>query len=259
MVKLNATGNVEWQKTLGGSDYFDLAHSIQQTSDGGYIVAGESSSNDGDVTGNHGLRDFWIIKLNTTGDIEWQKCFGGSNDDEARSIQQTTDGGYIVAGNSLSDDGDVTENHGGRDFWVVKLDSTGNIEWQKSYGGSNDDGAHFIRQTEDGGYIIAGNSESNDGDVTGNHGEGDFWIVKLVGDGTPIGDMIEKPDFAVFPNPTLDILTIMGFDFENQLTIINATGQIVLKKSIKGNEETLDVSGLPAGVYFINGVKFIKK
>ncbi|MDR2522627.1 MAG: hypothetical protein LBC93_02845, partial [Synergistaceae bacterium] len=115
---------VEWQKCLGGSDW-DEVNSIQQTSDGGYIVAGYTYSNDGDVAGNHGLGDAWVVKLNTSGDILWQKCLGGSCRDEANSIQQTSDGGYIVAGCTGSNDSDVAENHGYIDAWVVKLDPGG--------------------------------------------------------------------------------------------------------------------------------------
>jgi hypothetical protein len=178
IVKIDAFGILQWQKSLGGS-VEDYANSIQQTSDGGYIVAGQSNSNDGDVTGNHGEPDYWIVKLDPNGIIQWQKSLGGSSWDQASAIQQTTDGGYLVTGSSSSNDGDVTGNHGDGDLWVVKLDLNGNIEWQKSYGGSGGEGAHSIQETSDGGYIVAGYSNSNDGDVSGNHGDGDLWVVKL--------------------------------------------------------------------------------
>ncbi|MEO9004853.1 MAG: T9SS type A sorting domain-containing protein [Ginsengibacter sp.] len=185
IVKLNSTGNIEWQKSLGGSDY-DYAFSIKQTTDGAYIVAGSSSSNDGDVSGSHGRDECWIVKLNSTGSIIWQKSLGGSNSETSYAIQQTTDGGYVIAGESYSNDGDVTGNHGSNDYWVVKLNSTGNIEWQKSLGGSSDDAAYAIQQTTDGGYIVAGFSLSNDGDVDGNHRIADYWVVKLESSALPI-------------------------------------------------------------------------
>lgn len=178
IVKINATGVIEWQKSIGGS-LDEAANAIQQTLDGGYIIAGYSNSNDGDVTGNHGGRDFWIVKMNTAGTIEWQKSLGGSLDDTANDIQQTSDGGYIVAGESSSNDGDVTGNKGIQDFWIVKLGSNGILEWQKSLGGSSRDTAETIQQTSDGGYIVAGSTFSNNGDVTGNHGAIDNWVVKL--------------------------------------------------------------------------------
>ncbi|KKH97277.1 hypothetical protein EO95_16555 [Methanosarcina sp. 1.H.T.1A.1] len=178
VVKLDPKGNIDWQKCLGGSGY-DFAYSIQQTSDGGYIVAGHSDSKDGDVTENHGKDDYWVVKLDTKGNIDWQKCLGGSGYDFAYSIQQTSDGGYIVAGHSDSKDGDVAGNHGINDYWVVKLDTKGNIDWQKGLGGSISDCAYSVQQTSDGGYIVAGMSDSNDGDVNENHGSSDCWVVKL--------------------------------------------------------------------------------
>ena len=128
-------------KILRGSS-LDVAFSIQQTSDGGYIAAGYSYSNDGDVSGNHGESDYWVVKLDHIGNIQWEKSLGGSGYEGANSIQQTTDGGYILAGWSDSNDGDISGNHGSIDYWVVKLDDTGTIEWQKSIGGSAEDRAY---------------------------------------------------------------------------------------------------------------------
>src|ERR1043165_2894910 len=177
ILKLDSLGNLLWQKCLGG-EKDDKAFSIQQTADSGYIVAGYSFSSDGNVTGNHGSKDYWVVKLDTGGNVMWQKSLGGSSNDFANYIQQTTDGGYIVAGFSTSNDGDVTGNHGGEDYWIVKLDTLGNIMWQKSLGGSSDEEATFVQQIVSG-YIVAGYSKSLEGDVTGNHGHNDYWIVKL--------------------------------------------------------------------------------
>ena len=106
----------------------------------------------------------------------WQKCLGGTGNDAANAVQQTADGGYIVAGSTASTDGDVTGSHGGYgdsafDVWVVKLNATGGLVWQKCLGGSDRDGANAVQQTADGGYIVAGITVSTDGDVTGNHGD----------------------------------------------------------------------------------------
>ncbi|MBX7139967.1 MAG: T9SS type A sorting domain-containing protein [Chitinophagales bacterium] len=185
IVKLDGAGAIEWQQTMGGTDY-DCVQSILQSADGGYIVAGYSQSNDSDVSGNHGDNDYWIVKLDGTGAIEWQKSLGGMFDDRAQSVQQTADGGYIVAGHSQSNDGDVSGHHGNSsydDYWIVKLDGAGAIEWQKSLGGIYSDVAQSIKLTADSGYIVAGTSYSNDGDVSGNHGYSDYWIVKLDGTG----------------------------------------------------------------------------
>ena len=159
-----------------GSSTDDQGYDIRQTPDGGFIVTGYSSSNDGDVSGNHGGEDVWVVKLNNTGTIQWQKSFGGSENDEGYSVQLTTDGGYIICGQSASNNGDVTGNHGNSDVWVVKLNSAGSIQWQKSFGGSGED-AGLIWQTTDGGYIVVGYTSSNDGDITGNHGGDDAWVI----------------------------------------------------------------------------------
>ncbi|MCU4189035.1 T9SS type A sorting domain-containing protein [Flavobacterium sp. HXWNR29] len=183
LVKINSTGTIEWQKTFGGSGE-DWARRIRKTTDGGFIVIGRTNSNNGDVTGFHGGSwDCWIIKLDSAGNIIWQKTLGGSSVDQGYDIQQTSDNGYIVTCGSNSNDGDITGNHGGSDFWVVKLNATGSIIWQKSLGGTGDDLGGSVQQTLDGGYIVGGNSNSTNGDVTGNHGNDDFWVVKLDSEG----------------------------------------------------------------------------
>jgi len=174
-----------WVKTYGGSGS-DVATAICPTTDDGYIVAGTTSSNDGDVFGNHGGEDIWILKLNSDGDTLWTKCYGGSGSDKANSIHQTTDGGFIVAGSSASTDGDVFGNHGGGDFWILKLDASGDTIWTRCFGGSGDERANSILQTEDGSYIVAGYTESNDCDVFGQHGLSDYWILKLHSNGDTV-------------------------------------------------------------------------
>jgi hypothetical protein len=152
------------QKTYGGEN-LDEAHSIQQTSEGGYIVAGQTSSF------GAGSDDFWVLKLDVTGNVTWQKTYGGQYSDEARSIQQTSGGGYIVAGETGSF-GAGLEN-----FWVLKLDVTGNVTWQKTYGGDILDEARSIQQTSEGGYIVAGWT------LSFGAGDYDFWVLKLYSNG----------------------------------------------------------------------------
>lgn len=182
IVKLTSTGILSWQKALGGSSS-ELCYGLQQTTDGGYIAVGWSNSNDGDVGGNHGNYDYWVVKLDDTGSIQWENNFGGTGLDQALDVSQTSDGGYIVVGNSNSTNGDVGGNNGNLDFWVVKLDSTGTIIWEKNYGGSESEVARSVVQTSDGGYILTGYTLSNDIDVSGHHGAEDFWVVKLSSSG----------------------------------------------------------------------------
>ena len=127
---------------------------------------------------------FLTIKVTAQPTIEWLKCLGGSIWDVGRDIKQTQDGGYIVAGYAMSNDGDVSGNHSDYfDDWIVKITANGKIQWQKCYGGRDEDYAFSIALTLDGGYIIAGESDSYDGDVTGNHGA-DMWVVKIESIGT---------------------------------------------------------------------------
>ena len=178
LVKLSSIGAVQWDKCLGGSGY-EYPDSVQLTSDGGYIIAGYTDSSNGDISGNHGGEDAWVVKLDSAGEIQWQKCLGGSGDDSASSIQQTKDGGYIVSGLTNSTNGEVSGNHGGIDCWVIKLASNGDFLWQKCLGGSGDEVACNIRQTVDGDYILSGRTSSSDGDVSGNHGGVDAWVVRM--------------------------------------------------------------------------------
>ena len=191
ILKLDGRGNILFDKTIGGSD-FDQLNSIQQTSDGGYILGGYSFSNkSGNKSENsRGGADFWVVKLDRNGNFQWDKTVGGANDDFFTSLQQTTDKGYILGGLSFSDiSGDKTENSRGSeglaDFWVVKLDSVGKIQFDKTIGGNSTDNLNALQQTSDGGYILGGNSFSNiSGEKTENdRGGADYWIVKLSSNG----------------------------------------------------------------------------
>jgi len=136
-----------WFKHYGGTQE-DSAWSIQQTSDGGYIVAGSTYSY------SHGSYDFAIYRLNSSGNKNWFKHYGGTAIDKANSIQQTSDGGYVVSGYTES------FTNGNADFAIYRLDSNGNKLWFKHYGGTNDDFGHTVQQTSDGGYVIAGTTDS---------------------------------------------------------------------------------------------------
>src|SRR4030042_1003081 len=136
-----------WNKTLGGSAG-EEADSVQQTSDGGYIIAGHTRSY------GAGGSDVWLIKTDSSGNAAWNQTFGGSDDDEAYSVQQTSDGGYIIAGETES------YGAGARDVWLIRTDSSGDLLWDKTFGGADGDYGHSIQQTSDGGYIIVGGTSS---------------------------------------------------------------------------------------------------
>jgi hypothetical protein len=183
IVKLDAIGNITWQKTIGGSGN-DWPKCISQTTDGGYIAGGYSSSGiSGDKNeASLGGDDFWIIKLDALGNIEWQNTIGGNSTDLLNDLNQTLDGGFIAGGSSFSGiSGDKTTPNAANDGWILKLNATGSIEWQKSIRGNLFDILDNIKQTTDGGYIAGLYSESGIGlDKTApSQGAYDYWIVKL--------------------------------------------------------------------------------
>ncbi|MRT16973.1 T9SS type A sorting domain-containing protein [Vitellibacter sp. q18] len=184
IIKLNSSGEIEWQNTIGGSNV-EIFGSIINTSDGGYILGGSSNSNiSGDKNENSkGSEDYWVLKLNSSGNIEWQKTIGGNAADQLEELKPTADGGYILGGWSISGiSGDKSEAPiGAWDYWIVKIDSSGNIEWENTIGGDDVEYFSQIFQTNDGGYILSGDSLSNiSGDKSENsNGENDFWIIKL--------------------------------------------------------------------------------
>ncbi|HMI07863.1 MAG TPA: hypothetical protein VK528_09985, partial [Flavobacterium sp.] len=188
VIKLNAGGGEQWQKTIGGSGD-DRLQSVCQTKDGGFILGGSSSSDKSNekTTDSYGNMDYWVVKLDKDGNVEWEKTFGGKYFDELRSIEQTRDNGYILGGysNSPQSGNKRDDNIGIGDYWVLKLDRKGETEWEKVIGGDKDDQLYTVHQTYDGGFILGGNSNSQatNSKSKGNGKGTDFWIVKLDTDG----------------------------------------------------------------------------
>jgi|GEM_PF-722656 len=174
-----------WDRSYGGSRWEEL-NSAEETTDGGYILAGFSSSlvNDGDVTAaNEGVGDFWMLKTNSQGDKEWDARFGGDDLDRCNSVIQTADGGYLLGGTSASGISGQKQsaNRGLDDYWVVKTDANGIFEWEATYGGDDLEILSSVVQTQDGGYLLGGLSLSG---ISGeksepNLGGFDHWIIKI--------------------------------------------------------------------------------
>jgi len=164
LVKTDANGDTLWTRTYGGTGT-DYAYSVQQTSDGGYVVAGYTDSYE---TYQY---DFYLVKTDANGDTLWTRTYGGSGTEKAESVQQTTDGGYIVAGYTSSFGAGLV------DAWLVKIDANGDFLWAQSYGGANWDYVYSVQQTSDGGYILAGYEDSFGA------GSKDVWSIKTDANG----------------------------------------------------------------------------
>lgn len=188
VIKVDASGNKQWEKSYGGSEIED-GTAIIKTTDGNYVIASYSMSNDGDVSGNHGFNDVFVLKIDGNGNKLWHRTLGGSRHESTANLNFLTsspDGGCVLTATTFSNDGDVSGNHGGADVWVVKLNQSGNVIWKTTLGGSNDDDPYAITNSSDGGYVITGSTSSYDGDVIGNHGAWDVWVVKVDGNGNKV-------------------------------------------------------------------------
>lgn len=282
VIKTDSTGNMQWQKTVGGTDH-DYLVSVIQTSDGGYLLGGHSSSNtSGDKTENcMGGLDFWIVKLDSSGAIEWENTIGGNDFEYFGSIVQAHDGGYLVGGTSNSDiSGDKTEQlYGFMDFWIIKLDPLGNIVWQNTIGGNGGEGVYDIVLSSDSGYVVGGRSVS---DISVDktemcQGGTDYWVVKVDSLGTiqwqnTIGGNQDDLLSVIFR--TSDGGYLVGGDSQSGISgdktedsygvkdlwivKLNDVGDIVWQNTVGGNDDDycLDIIEITAGEYFVGGTTY---
>ncbi len=258
VVKLSSTGAIQWQKCYGGTGT-DISYAIRQTVNG-YIIGGKTDSNNGNVSGNNGAENAWVVNISATGSINWQKCYGGTGFDGCSSIQQTTDGGYIFTGPASSNTNDVSGNHGSYDYWVVKITATGTLSWQKCLGGSSSDSSMGIQQTSDQGYVVAGRSASSNGDVTNAKGLDDFWVVRFMGVSTPttpatgINEASTSNElFSIFPNPAKGLVSISSSHSELfNVSVMDVSGRVICERNNQNGNCTIDLSSVAArGIYFV--------
>ncbi len=239
-----------WDKTFGGVNN-ESAASVQQTSDGGYIIAGTT------FTYGAGGSDAWLLKTDANGSRLWDKTFGGINNESAAYVQQTSDGGYIIAGTTF------TYGEGGSDAWIIKTDSGGKRIWDKTFGGINNESAASVQQTSDGGYIIAGTT------FTYGAGESDSWLIKTDANGNRLWDKtfggIEN-EWAVSVQQTSDggyIIAGTTFTYgaggsDAWLLKTDANGSRLWDKTFggTGNESAASVQQTLDGGYIIAGTTF---
>ena len=238
LVKTDASGNKQWDKTFGGSGS-DYGISVQQTAEGGYVITGETNSYG---AGNY---DVWLIKTDALGNKQWDQTFGGSSDDNGRSVQQTADGGYVITGSTFS------YGAGGGDVWLIKTDALGNKQWDQTFGGSSEDIGSSVQQTAEGGYVITGATQSYG---AGNY---DVWLIKTTGYAATIwgwdyidGWQVPVPitmDGAPTGYSTPHTFTDLTGDHTFTVPSTNADGHPFSDWSTDWTDETINVNS--AGVY----------
>ena len=180
-IKLSENGDLQWSKYFGGS-FTDAPFGIVETEDHNFIIAGSSDSADVDISNNNGSYDFWVLKITSNGSLLWERSFGGSEIDEARAITATNDGNFIIVGDTRSADKDVSNNHGAADVWIIKMNTDGNLIWEKTIGGSSFDVARSVARAQDNGFIISGSSRSLNEGFT-NQGQNDALLLKIDAEG----------------------------------------------------------------------------
>jgi hypothetical protein len=177
VIKISSDGTLLWEKSFGGSE-IDEARAICATHDGNFMVVGDTRSSDSDITMNNGGADVWALKISSEGNLIWEKTFGGTSFDVARSISMTQDHGFVIAGSSRSGDNDFT-NQGQNDALVLKIDAEGALEWQETIGGSEIDFLYDAIELNDKTIIAVGESSSSDGDISLNKGFSDALILQI--------------------------------------------------------------------------------
>jgi gas vesicle protein len=247
--KISEDGNIEWQKSFGGNEN-DMLYSIKATSDGGYILGGTSNSSVGGQKkdASIGQNDIWILKLDARGNEMWQKTIGGLAEEQLASLILTKDNGYLIGASSESDfckykDSEWNKNtiykseasRGSLDYWLVKLNNKGNLDWQKTIGGNYLDQLRSIVSTTDGGYFIGGISNSNSGNdkLKGCEGQTDYWYMKL----SSKGEMLWQNTYG-------------GTGDENVYTVLETKDQNLLLGG-NTNSETTPAGNSPNGSDFM--------
>jgi hypothetical protein len=255
--KITADGTLSWQKTFGFSGS-DKGISLLQTLDNGYLLTGVLDVSASGGQGNsksfqrHAGGDIWALKLSLNGTLEWSKFFGGSFTDTPFGVVETLNNEYIIAASSDSQDFNISNNKGTYDFWVLKISSDGALIWEESFGGTEIDEPRAITATNDGNFIVVGDTRSSDTDVSINNGAADLWMIKIDTNGTLIWEKTigaTSFDVARSISKTQDNGFVIagssrssdaGFTNQGQndawILKVNTSGEIEWQKTIGGSE-----------------------
>jgi len=246
---------VEWEKSFGGISYED-AYDIIQTPDSNILIVGEGGPWAAEFSDCGEYGGFIIVKINEDGELLWSKCYGGNEYSLAHAIINSSEGGYVVAGETYASDGDITGAHGNSDFWVIKISDTGELEWQLAVGGTSHDRASEIIQSNDGSYLVVGDSRSINGDINDHHGTestSDFLLAKISSGGELLwvksyGGPDDDNGVSIAKD-SLDNVYLTGFSFsasgdvpENKgstdlwVLKVNTDGGIIWSKTFGGSE-----------------------
>ena len=254
VVKVSNTNTINWQKTYGGTSTSVTALScLIATSDGGYLIAGDTDSNiGGEKTENtNGGFDLWFIKTNSTGDIQWQNTIGGSDDEYTPYGFEKTGGGYVFAAETLSNiSGDKTENSNSNDIWLIELDASGNLIADKTYGTNSTEYPEQIIETSDGNFVVVSSVDELSGDNTeAPIGDTDYWLFKVDKSTLSVTSTEENLNLKLFPNPVENEINISSKIKIDSVDIIDVTGKLISK--IESPNKTIDVSELSTGIYVL--------
>jgi len=280
LVKMSANGTVLWTKVYGGTED-EIATGITKTTDGGYVLSGYSRSDNCFSGSNGGFHDYYMLKVDAQGNEMWCQNFGYPGSDQAQSVIQTAQGDLLTigffdvsaSGGQGNDDRSVSGNaHGVGEYWAIKMDAQGAFYWKRYYGGSNNDRCYNALQTDDGGYLLVGSSESEDFDITDSKGSYDFWVVRLDAQGDLVwsrsygGSEIDSA-YDLSTTPDGNFLIVGDARSQDQqvnnnygnadlwLIKINPQGDLLWEKSLGGAEfdSGKAIFMLADGNYFITG------
>lgn len=222
--KLDANGDLEWRNYFGGTSN-DRSYKALQTQDGGFVLFGFTESTDFDITNSKGSYDFWIVKLDQKGTLQWQKTYGGSGIDQAYDALMLDNGDFLVVGQTFSTDGDITNALGGSDAWVIRINSLGNIVWEQNYGSSDFEFAKHLSAGPDNTFFLVGNTRSATLSDKGNAGENDIWVFQINGS----GDMLWQETYG---GPGIDLGVDAVFSANGVLNLLGTTESSDLESTL---------------------------
>jgi len=265
VIKMDVNGNPEWQRCYGGSGHEGVTRLLEL--EDGYLISGWGGSNDGDLVGSgwHGDQDVWLVKIDYSGNIIWQKCYGGSNGESPERIFLNDDGGIIVFANTYSFDGDVVGNPSNSpenpSIWIFKVDSIGNLLWQRCIGGRADERVYGVAKESDYKYTITGEMNfSPSGDVNCSNfvygSQKNYWVFVINDTSENIVESLsDLNEVKIYPNPANTILNInLPIKYgicKNTIEIIDITGICLIKSNPETNLSQLDLKELKPGLYIV--------